>query len=111
MGSLYIANDYESIGPSEIFSSTRYARFADHETEPPRGIVFALSSAYYSPMDPIKAIRFLRREGWTQAQIGEYVGMTQVNISRIASGKQKPLYGNGARICELAEIVARGKVA
>jgi len=58
---------------------------------------------YSHSMDPISALAKLKKDGWTQELIAKCVGVTQVTISRISTGKQSPKFATGTRIVELAK--------
>jgi transcriptional regulator with XRE-family HTH domain len=55
-------------------------------------------------MTPVAAtIHAIRSaHGWTQAELAERIGASQVNVSRWESGTRKPPASAVARLCEVA---------
>lgn len=55
-------------------------------------------------MTPAAAIRAIRSaHGWTQAQLAERIGASQVNVSRWEAGTRVPSGAAVARLCALAD--------
>ena len=52
-----------------------------------------------------KTLRERRQDmGWTQSYVGEQVGITNVSVHDIETGKIKPSYDTAIKLCKLFNI-------
>lgn len=62
-------------------------------------------------MNPQEAVLTLIKADWSEARIGQTVGISQSTINRVKQGKRSVKYEQGAALISLAREIGAGSTA